>query len=409
MKMRSTEPFVRKYLPKSRKEVIGQDSAVNEIVSFIKNYKSERNKALLLYGATGTGKTSSIHAVASEEGLEIVEVNASDFRNASQIEAKAGNALKQQSLFSKGKMLLLDDVDGLSGAGDRGGVQAILKLMENSRYPIIMTATEIEEGNGRQLAKKCRIVEFKKLDYDSVFIILKKVCENEAINLNDDVIREIAYYCGGDARAAINDLQSLVSIESELTVEKVKEINERNKKDSITSALKKIFKTSNLNIALRSFDSIDEDSNEKIMWIDENIPKEYSGKEDIAKSYYALSRADVFSRRIRRRGYYRFLVYINALLSGGIALSKEKKYSQQVDYKRSERPLRIWISNQKLSRKKSIAGKISLKTHQSKKDAIKSLMPWISYIARNKKNMELINAEFELDDDEIEWVKKMLK
>ena len=41
--------------------------------------------------------------LANELGLEVYEVNASDFRNAEQINQKVGSAVKQQSLFSKGK------------------------------------------------------------------------------------------------------------------------------------------------------------------------------------------------------------------------------------------------------------------------------------------------------------------
>ncbi len=36
-----------------------------------------------------------------------------------------------------------------------------------------------------------------------------------------------------------------------------------------------------------------------------------------------LSRADIFQRRIKRWQHWRFLVYVNALMTAGIALSKE--------------------------------------------------------------------------------------
>ena len=46
-------PWTDKYKPKSTKEIIGQELAINKI-------KTNLKKPLLLYGKTGTGKTSVI-------------------------------------------------------------------------------------------------------------------------------------------------------------------------------------------------------------------------------------------------------------------------------------------------------------------------------------------------------------
>ena len=56
----------------------------------------------MIYGPSGTGKTCSVYAIANELGHEVVEVNASDMRNAEQINQKVGNAINQQSLFAVG-------------------------------------------------------------------------------------------------------------------------------------------------------------------------------------------------------------------------------------------------------------------------------------------------------------------
>jgi len=133
-------PYTKKYIPEKSSDIIGQDAALKELKDFVINFKRKKNKAALLYGPSGTGKTGSVYAIANELGLEILEVNASDFRNAEQIDSRAGMAAGQQSLFFKSKIILVDEVDGLSGTQDRGGIQAIIKLVEKSAFPIILTA-----------------------------------------------------------------------------------------------------------------------------------------------------------------------------------------------------------------------------------------------------------------------------
>ena len=67
-----------------------------------------------LWGDSGTGKTATAVALAHELGLELIEVNASDSRNKEAIGSLIGGAVNQGSLFGTGKLILVDEVDGLS-------------------------------------------------------------------------------------------------------------------------------------------------------------------------------------------------------------------------------------------------------------------------------------------------------
>lgn len=400
-------PLVKKYTPKTIKEVHGQDAALKELNKFIANFKKEKKKAVILHGPIGVGKSSSAYAVANEHGLEVLEMNASDFRNAEQIELKAGNAIRQKSLFSKGKLILVDDIDGLSGNADRGGVQAIIKLIEESKFPIFLTAENIYIDKLRSLAKKCKTVKFELLSYDSLFSILKNICSNEGIKCDDKILKALAYRSAGDGRAAINDLQTLMSQNKEVTAEDVDSLFDRNRRSTIINALNLVFKTTDFNTAIGAFSNIDEDIEQQMLWLEENIPKEYRKAADLARAYDSLSKADVFSRRILRWQHYRFYVYINALLTAGIAASKDKKYSDFVEYKPTQKLLRIWILNQKLAKKKAIAQKIAPKLHMSSKAAVRDIMPYFRKIyGGNKKIRDEAIKEFDLGEEEIEWLER---
>lgn len=403
------QPLIHKYAPKTTKEILGQDDALSKLKNFTVNFKNEKKKSALIYGPSGTGKTCSVHAIANEIGYEVIEVNASDFRNAEQINQKVGNAIKQRSLFAKGKIVLVDEIDGLSGHEDRGGIQAITKLIEDSAYPIILTATNPFDNKFSSLRSKSNLMEFKALDYLSIFSILKKVCDNENLKYDEDVLKALSRRAGGDARAAINDLQLLTQDKKELTKESLEDLSDRNKTDNIITALNKIFKTTDLKIAISAFDNVEEDLDQQLLWIDENLPKEYTKPDELAKAYEMLSKADVFNRRIKRWQHYRFLVYINALITAGIASAKKEKYKHYVEYKPTGRLLKIWWANQKAAKKKDIAGKIAMKTHASKKEVLKSTMPYLPVMFRNKEMRNDIVSQLDLNEEEIEWLKGQVK
>jgi replication factor C large subunit len=122
------QPYIKKYHPHRIKDIVGQDDAVAELKRYIQEKKHP--KTALIYGPCGVGKTSSVYAIANDLDLEVIEVNASDFRNKQKIDETVGNALRQGSLFGKEKLILIDEVDGLSGTKDRGATQEIIKLFK---------------------------------------------------------------------------------------------------------------------------------------------------------------------------------------------------------------------------------------------------------------------------------------
>ena len=403
------QPLINKYIPKTSKEIFGQEESIKELKNFIINFKKEKKKSALIYGSSGAGKTCSVHAIANELDYEIVEVNASDFRNTEQLELKVGNAVRQRSLFAKEKIILIDEIDGLSGHEDRGGIQTITKIIADSSYPIIMTATNPFDNKFSSLRSKSNLMEFKTLDYLSIFKILKRICDHEKIKYDEEVLKSLSRMAGGDARAAINDLQSLTQNNNELTKGSLDELSGRNKTDNIMTALNKIFKTTNLKIAISAFENVEEDLNEQLLWIDENLPKEYTRPAELAQAYEMLSKADVFNRRIRRWQHYRFLVYINALITAGIASAKDSKYKNLIQYKPTGRILKIWWANQKQAKKKAIAEKIAMKTHTSKKEIVKSTMPYLPIMFRDSGMRNNIIVQLDLEDEEVEWLNSMVK
>ncbi|MFA6088999.1 MAG: replication factor C large subunit [Candidatus Woesearchaeota archaeon] len=396
-----------KYLPKKISEYIGREKEVEEVLSFIKNYKKQRKKAILLYGPCGSGKTSLIHAISKELGLELIEVNASDDRNKEQLELKVGNAINQQSLFGTSKLILLDEVDGLSGTYDRGATSQISSLIKLSKYPIVMTGNNIWDKKFSELRTISQMIEFPEYPHATILKILEHICKSEKIHYDVEILKSFARRAGGDVRGAINDLQSICSHDKKLSKDNFETVSDRRHVESVPQALTKIFKTTDCNIAIKAFDDADIDMDEQFLWLEENIPIEYEKPLDIYRAFDALSRADVFRGRIIRQQHWHFLTTINALLTCGVAVAKDEKYKKFVEYKRNERILKMWILNNTNAKKKSICEKIANKTVESKKSIYKNGIRYYKLISKNDPSFAKEFArEFELEDEEVEWLVK---
>ncbi|MBI2129134.1 replication factor C large subunit [Candidatus Woesearchaeota archaeon] len=379
--------WVNKYLPKKVSDVHGQDAALKQLKDFAFNFKNKKKRAAIIYGPAGSGKTAAAYAIANELGLEIVETSASDFRNEEQINLKVGNAVHQMSLFSKGKIILIDEIDGLSGNEDRGGIQAIIKLIEKTTFPIILISNDPWGNKFSSLRSKSELIQFKSLDILDVFTVLKKIASEEGIKYEEPALKSLARRAGGDLRAAITDLQMLAEERKELIRKDVEDVAERNKQESILNALVKVFKIKDANIAVAAFENVDEDIDKCFLWVDENLPKEYTDPEDLANAYDMLSKADVLRGR------------------AGVAVSKKQKNSEFIKYCQTTRILKLWHAKMKYMKRKEIAKKIALKTHSSQKEIIKDTLPYMQVIFRkNKKEAERIADYLDLNEEEKDWL-----
>jgi len=137
------------------------------------------------------------------------------------------------------------------------------------------------------------------------------------------------------------------------------------------------------------------------LWLDENLPKEYKNNE-LAMAYDKLSKADVFKGRIRKRQYWRFLVYINALLTDGISASKKTSRNNFASYSKPSRFLKMFIAKQKYANKYSIAEKIAKETHSSMKKTMRE-MNFLKIALKDKEDE--LSDEIKLEPKEINWLK----
>ena len=100
------------------------------------------------------------------------------------------------------------------------------------------------------------------------------------------------------------------------------------------------------------------------------------------------------------------MIYINALITAGIAVSKKEKYPTQVQYKPTGKLLKLWWAKQKSMKKKAIAEKIAFKTHTSVKQMLKNIDYFKVIFKENKEMADSISEYLDLNNDEIEYLEK---
>ena len=355
----------------------------------------------MIFGPPGTGKTCSVYAIANELGMELLEVNASDTRDKENIQKIVGSSSMQLSLFGKPKVILVDELDGIT-KDDFGGIPELVRIIEKTRFPLILVANDIEDQKFKPLIKISEVVEFTRIGHNEIFQLLKSICEKEKILYDEIALKILSTRAGGDVRAALIDLQTISSSGEKITREDVLQLSERQQEENIISSLIRIFKSTDPKVAVSAFENVDVDFDTMKLWVDYNLPLEYKSK-DLANAYDCMSMADVYNKRIIRRQYWRLLNYINLFMTVGIAVAKESKNNIPVKYKKPMRLLQVWMANQKNVYRKRIAEKIAMHTHCSAKRAFKEVI-YIKAAAKNKTYIKSISEALRLDEDEQEWL-----
>lgn len=343
-----------------------------------------------------------MEALAKEYDYELVETNASDTRTKKKLKKELKEATRQASFFGKNKLILVDEVDGMAGNADRGGTAELATIVDESRFPVIMTANDAYDNSIRTLRNKSKTVELKSVHTNSIAAHLKQILENEGIDYDDSAVKKIARRSGGQMRSAINDLEASALGKEKLTDDDIDIVSSRDKRQEVFDSLKMIFKTENPETAKRATENLDEDADTFVQWIRENIPREYKKSEDRERAYRSLSLADLYNGRIRRRMNWSLLKYVYSFSTVGVALAKDEKYSGWTRYQYPSKLKKMGQSRASRNKLKSISSKVGHKLHVSGRDTV-MMLPFLAGVIEDN---EEVTEQLELEEDEVEFLKK---
>lgn len=375
-----------KYRPKNFLDVIGNEEAKTSIIEWLGKWVSG-SKPILLVGPPGIGKTTLAILCAKQFGYDLISLNASDVRNKQRIQDILLPVLGNTSVLGK-PMIFIDEVDGIHGRSDYGGVEALVDILKEPTVPILLAANYERKDKMKNIKKVTKMIQLKPIPPRLLRLYLEFILKKENAKLSMGTILRLVVESRGDIRSIINSAQALVSGFESQTENSFVEMD-------VEEAVNAFFKAKSIDEARIILYSLRIDPQEKIQAFYSSVITSNLSKEDMQKMLQIISEADLLYGKIRKSQEWRLLRYLDSVLLGLYKKDTAARYSQY--------NLPWPILNRLRWDGKAIKGLVSMlakKMHVSTSDFATFYFPYMMFCMKNK------SLDLNLDESYYEILQK---
>ena len=375
-----------KYRPKNILEMIGNEEAKESFVNWLGKW-IKGTKPLLLVGPPGIGKTTISMLSAKQFGYDLIGLNASDVRSKQRIQEILGPVLGSAGIFGK-PMIFVDEVDGIHGRSDYGGVEALVEILKEPTVPIVLAANSDTSDKMKAIKKVTTTIKFRPLPPRLLRFYLEEILRREGTSLKIGNIIKLVIDSRGDMRSMLNSAQALVTgFEPQID----RSFETTNVEDSINA----FFKAKSPDEARAILYSLRIDPQQKINAFYSSVITSPISKDLLKEMLDVISEADMLYGKIMRNQEWRLLRYLDSIL---LRLYKE---GAPIRYSQFNLPWPLLNRLRWDGRAiKELATSLAKRMHVSRSTFSTFYLPYLLYCIKNK------TLEIDLPDSYNEIVQK---
>lgn len=308
-----------KYRPKNLFDMIGNEDARESFVNWLGKW-IKGTKPLLLVGPPGIGKTTMTILGAKQFNYDLISLNASDVRTKQRIQDVLNPVMANLTVMGK-PMIFVDEVDGIHGRSDYGGVEALIDIIKEPTVPIVLAANSETSDKMKTIKKVTTTVKMRPIPPRLMRFYLEEILRREGASLKIGSLIKLVLDSRGDIRSMLNSAQALVwgfEPQTDRSYETT----------DVQAAVNAFFKAKSIDEATVILYSLRIDPREKINAFYSSVITSPLSKEVMQEMLDVISEADMLYGNIGRNQEWRLLRYLDSIL---LKLYKEGtpvRYSQ---------------------------------------------------------------------------------
>ena len=308
-----------KYRPKNLLDMVGNEEVRESFVDWLGKW-IKGSKPILLVGPPGIGKTTLATLCARQFGYDLIGLNASDVRSKQRIQDVLGPVLGNASVLGKA-MIFVDEVDGIHGRSDYGGVETLVDILKEPTVPIVLAANSDRTDKMKSIKKATKTIQLRPIPPRLLRLYLETILKKEGASLGIGTILKLVIQSRGDIRSMLNSAQALVTGFEPQTEKSFVTMD-------VEESVNAFFKAKSVDEARAILYSLRIDPREKIDAFYSSVITSELSKEDLQKMLEVISEADMIYGKIIRNQEWRLLRYLDSILLGLYKEGTAARYSQ---------------------------------------------------------------------------------